>query len=337
MHTVTVTGPGRDRGREYGRVEKHDILAVAAALKSHLARTGHPPGPLSRRLETSGLIAAAERHTPDVWAEVAALATSSGAGIGDTLLLTFLDEAWGLTRGCSTVARTIPGHRTDAGAVPPSTEIAQTMDLPAWADDRPLVLRLATLETPTVLALAYPGSIGLCGANQAGVGVAVNALPQFDVDTDGLGVAFIVRHLLTLTSLADCQEFLESVPHAAGQAYTIAAVDGIAAFEASAEGVAKVSAPDATSIVHTNHPLEGIGPSSTSSRERLAAVSRSIDAGCALTDALIPDAVLDGARLGDSNVTFGAFRAIGSEGVVRFISGSDLRKGRHEWSRMAFG
>ena len=74
------------------------------------------------------------------------------------LLLVFLDEVWGLTRrtGCSVIGRVVPGRPggPDRPAVPPTTELGQTMDLPAWTQGRARVLRIIPGDAPTALVLA---------------------------------------------------------------------------------------------------------------------------------------------------------------------------------------
>ena len=335
MRVVTFAGPGTHRGHQYGQALAPDIAAAATALKNHLAGAGHPPGALATRLLSSPLVRAAQEYTPDLWDEVTSLAGGARVPLEDVLLLTFLDEVWALTRapgapGCSVIARYVDG-----------TEIGQTMDLPDWTVGRAIVLRIASDSAPTALVMAYPGTIGLCGANEAGLGVAVNALSHLPLDEAGLGVAFVTRHLLTLSTLAQAESFLNSVPHAAGQAYTIAAPDGIATFEASSAGVHRVSDPGSLALAHTNHELplrDGTfeRPPDESSRERLAVLHTCIERKASLADALTGDVVLDGQHWGDPNLTFAAFRTVASDPMVRFIDGVDLRAGRHEWSRFAF-
>lgn len=340
MRVTTIAGAGLHRGLDYGREHAHGIADAATALKIHLAAAGHPPGPLGQRLATSPLVRVAADLTPDLWAEVTAIASGSRVSLDDVLLLTFLDEVWGMLRapGCSVAARVVTGP-AEAPATPPTTEIGQTMDLPTWTQGRAGALRIGADHAPTALALAYPGSIGLCGANEAGVGVAVNALTRAPTQEEGLGVAFVTRHLLTLTTLAAAEDFLTSVPHAAGQAYTVVAPDGMATFEADAAGVRRVTEPGATSIAHTNHPLAadpgGRAPSE-SSATRLAAITRGLAEHQPFADLLTGEVTVDGTKWGDPFLTFGAFRAIGSEPVVRFIEGTELRRGRREWARFAF-
>ncbi len=341
MRVFTMAGPGSQRGLEYGQEDAAEIAATAAALKVHLAAAGHPAGPLGRRLATSGLARAAAELTPDLWSEVNAIALASRVPLEDVLLLTFLDEVWAMTDalGCSTLARVVPGT-PGTPPTPRTTEIGQTMDLPAWATGRMVVLRVGPVAGPTALVMAYPGSIGLCGANEDGLGVAVNALRRAPWDEDGLGVAFVVRHLLTLSTLADAAAFLTGVPHAAGQAYTIAAPDGIATFEADGSGVRRVSEPGCAALAHTNHSLDSANGAnvtpSASSLARLDLLRGALDRHEPFSSALSGDLILDGHRWDDPHVTLGAFRAVGSEASARFIDASDIRAGRHDWSRLTY-
>ncbi len=335
MRIVTFAGPGAQRGLQYGQALGPDIAAAATALKTHLAGAGHPPGALAMRLLSSPLVRAAQEYTPDLWDEVTSMAGGARVPIEDVVLLTFLDEVWALTRapgapGCSVIARNVNG-----------TEIGQTMDLPDWTVGRAIVLRVASDHTPTALVMAYPGTIGLCGANEAGLGVAVNALSHLPLDEAGLGVAFVTRHLLTLSTLVQAQSFLTAVPHAAGQAYTIAAPDGIATFEASSAGVHRVDDPGSPALAHTNHELalrdRAVDrPPDESSRERLAVLLACIERKASLAEALSGDVVLDGRHWGDPNLTFAAFRAAASDPIVHFIDGAVLRSGRRDWSRFSY-
>lgn len=345
MRVTTLAGSGTQRGLDHGRELASEIAATVTAFKAHLAATGHPPDPLGRRLAASGLVRTAAEHEPDLWAEVVAIAGGARLPLEDILLLVFLDEVWGLTRraGCSSVARILAGRPADATgpARPATTEIGQTMDLPAWSADRALVLRISSGSGPAALLLAYPGSIGLCGANDAGLGVAVNALPRAPASEDGLGVTFILRRLLTATSLAQAEDIVRTVPHAAGQAYTIAAPDGIASFEADAEAVRRVSTPGIAAVAHTNHYLASRGSESgdlatESSAERLGLVMRCLEQHGEFGRLLTEDVVVDGSRWQDRFITFGAFRAIGDETSVRFIDGAAIRAGHREWTKVAF-
>lgn len=340
MRVTTLAGTGTQRGLDLGHTLASEVAATSTAFKTHLAATGHPPDQLGRRLAASGLVRTAADLVPDLWAEVVAIAGGARVPLEDVLLLVFLDEVWALTRraGCSTIARVIDDPRNDRV----TTELAQTMDLPAWSRDRAQVLRITGRGVPAALVLAYPGSIGLCGANEAGVGVAVNALPRAAMSESGLGVQFIIRHLLTLETLADAEAFLTTVPHAAGQAYTVAARDGIACFESDAAGTRRITPAGATVIAHTNHWLAQESapenaPVTESSRERLTLLTHCLQSNGDVADVLTQEVAVDGERWGDPFTTFAAFRAMGEENCVRVIDGEAIRAGHREWTKVAFG
>ena len=158
MRVTTLAGAGLQRGLEQGRDHGEAIADTVTAIKTHLAAAGHSPGPLGDRLATSALTTVAADLTPDLWAEVTAIADGSRIPLADVLLLVFLDEVWGMTRapGCSVVARTVPG-RPGSPPSPPSSEIGQTMDLPAWAQGRSVALRVRSDHAPTRWSSPTPG------------------------------------------------------------------------------------------------------------------------------------------------------------------------------------
>jgi isopenicillin-N N-acyltransferase-like protein len=328
MQTVTLVGTGQQRGHAHGAELGAHVQQTATALKSHLRSRGHDVDALAARLESSGLCRVAADLTPDLWSEVTATADAAGVPLADVLLLTFLDEVWGLTRsaGCSVIARRGPF----------GVEVGQTMDLPAWTVGRLLVLRSCPPDSPRALLMSYPGMIGLCGANESGLALAVNALDQFGMDENGLGVALIARALLSRTSIDDAAGFLASVPHAAGQSYTIGAKGRIATFEAGPGRLDLVSDADADACLHTNHPLGMKENARESSLARLRVLQRAVADDVGIEESLSGEVVLDGVRYGDRNSTFAAFASSAGDPGVRFIDGVDLRSGGREWTAVPF-
>lgn len=325
MEQVTLVGTGHERGYQHGSQLAGEIRDTVAALTSHLRAAGHDPEDLAGRLLTSSISTTTQRWLPDLWHEAVGTAEGADVPVTDICLLVFLDEVWGLTRpGCSVIAR-----RTSQG-----TEVGQTMDLPEWTIGRPIVLHLVPQTGQPQLVMSYPGDIGLCGAS-SDIAVAVNALSQFGLSEDGVGVAFILRHLLTLASVAECEAFLREVPHAAGQAYTIGDGSSVATFEAGPGVMRRVSEPGAAACLHTNHPLDTLVHPERSTSIRLASLKASLDEDGTVEAALSDAVVLDGTRYGDPNSTFAAFVARSGQADVSFIDGVDLRAGSTSWSTFA--
>jgi predicted choloylglycine hydrolase len=328
MKTITIIGSGSERGTEHGTVLRDDIRSTVAALKDHLTARGHDVDTMALQLVSSTLCDVAASITPDLWHEVTATARGAQVPVADILLLTFLDEVWGMARrrGCSVMAR-----RRPSGA-----EVGQTMDLPAWTVGRVVVVRSHPDVAPPALIMSYPGMIGLCGANAAGLAVAVNALDQLGLSEEGLGVALVVRHLLSLETIHEAEHFLSTVPHAAGQAYTLIARDRVVTYEAGPGHFARVSAADTRSCLHTNHLLSRPEDARESSAARLRVLQEAEEAHDDLESALSGAVVLDGSRYDDPNTTFAAFTYSSGQPGVHVIDGADLRDHRRNWTMVPF-
>ena len=100
--------------------------------------------------------------------------------------------------GCSAVA-------VRSGANEPPL-LAQTMDLGPSSEGTQAVLRIREDDGREVLVVTRAGMIGLMGANDAGLGVCVNALTLLRHDAHGLPVAFVMRGMLERRSLAEAAD-----------------------------------------------------------------------------------------------------------------------------------
>lgn len=99
------------------------------------------------------------------------------------------------------------------------------------------------------------GMTGLCGMNAAGVSVSVNLIKQLNHNPNGLSVAGIVFGALEKPNLEEASQFVKSIPHASGQAYTLAGNTGIIGFEGSSIGAHEYPKTERGHYAHTNHPL----------------------------------------------------------------------------------
>ena len=249
---IDAAGSPREIGQAHGEHARDLIRTGLDRWRETLAAEGKDADALWHALaRRAGFREAAARWTPDLLAEVDGIA--EGAGVDPDLVFATncLDEAWWWHEkgpGCSAVAV------TDRGPVP---VIGQNMDLDTWMDTTQVVLRLRHADGLEQVLLSRAGVIGLCGANSAGLGVVVNALDQLAVDPHGVPVAFVVRAVLAQCRVDDVRAVLHRLPHASGQAYTAASLDGVVGFECGADAVTEyVNDPDRPGARwHTNHPL----------------------------------------------------------------------------------
>jgi len=191
--------------------------------------------------------------------EVRGIADGSEVKFREMLAFQLIDEVWahgaqsakdqGVV-GCTSLGMTHEGISV----------VGQNMDLEQYRHGHQEVLRIVPDCGPRQLVLAQAGMVGLCGANEAGVSVVVNNLWQLSHSLQGLPVAFVVRGILACRTFVDACNFVESVEHASGQAYTVSGPRGeMQSWECSADGVTRLhtlegSLPGSRAIVQANHP-----------------------------------------------------------------------------------
>ncbi len=261
LTVVHLAGSPRDRGRAHGEALRQPIAEVRERWRASLStRFGvHPDIFIATLLAENHFLNAMRRYTPSLIEEIEGIAEGSGRPNAETLAFQFMDEEWwfGAIRfgnparvvdKCSVIA-----CRAAAGDAP---ILAQNMDLRAFHDGGQAVLRIADERGPGITVLTICGMIALCGANDLGLGVAVNTLWQLPAASGGLPVACVVRGLLAKQTVSEAASWIAETPHASGQHYMLGDPNGFASFEASGRSVRRViwdaSAPN---FIHTNHPI----------------------------------------------------------------------------------
>lgn len=279
---IELSGTPRNRGRAHGEALRKPIAELRERWRASLvARFGaYPDTFIATFLTETRFADAVQRCSPPLLQEIEGIAEGSLRSREETLAFQFMDEEWwfGAARfgragqainRCSVIAT-----RAIAGGSP---ILAQNMDLPAFLDGGQTVLRITGGPEPDATVLTICGMIGLCGANDLGLGVAVNTLWQLPTAIDGLPVACVVRSLLAKRSLKEAASWICETRHASGQHYMLGDPDGFASFEASGKSVARLNWDEsAPSFIHTNHPLtdgqEAALPAEENSRGRYRAL-----------------------------------------------------------------
>lgn len=298
--SVTLAGSPRAIGEAHAAALHESIHDCMHRWLVHLgAQQPEEPIDLLRAfLQETSHVETARRLTPALAEEVDAISRAGGVDADVVWSWVHMDELWTyLSRhdSVSEQARTACSGVAVRASADGHPVVAQNMDLEAFEDWDPLMLRLRPEDGPAVLVLADPGGIGLCGCNAAGVAVTVSTLSQLPSSTDGLGVSFIVRTLLAERDLDSVRRVVSALPHASGQNYLVGTPDGIADFECSADGVREFGSGDDT-IIHTNHPLvSGTTDTGSESVDRLALLRAVVPAGAsrlqvqqALSDRTVP-------------------------------------------------
>jgi isopenicillin-N N-acyltransferase-like protein len=257
---LRLCGPPRAQGRQHGETLRKSISDVRHRWRESLTqRFGvHPDSFIEAFLAQTRFVAAMRYWTPALLEEIEGIAEGSGRSLAETLAFQFMDEEWWFgarhyrqpsaeANHCSIIA-----SRGREGQAP---ILAQNMDLRAYLDGGQAVISTARNGGPRTTIMTICGMIGLCGANEAGVGVAVNTLWQLPSAADGLPVACVMREILEQPDLAAAAKWICQPRHASGQHYLIGDPEGFASFEASATMVSNIPWKDSLVFVHTNHPL----------------------------------------------------------------------------------
>jgi isopenicillin-N N-acyltransferase like protein len=273
-----LSGPPRAQGRQHGETLRTSISDVRLRWRESLTqRFGvHPDSFIEAFLAQTRFVAAMRRWTPGLLEEVEGIAEGSGRSLTETLAFQFMDEEWWFGARHYRQPSAGPNHCSiiaSRGCEGQAPILAQNMDLRAYLDGGQAVISTAIDGRPRTMVMTICGMIGLCGANEAGVGVAVNTLWQLPSAADGLPVACVVREILEQPDLAAATKWICQPRHASGQHYLIGDQGGFASFEASATEVSNILWEDSPAFVHTNHsvaapPNERLKKAEEDSRER---------------------------------------------------------------------
>ena len=98
----------------------------------------------------------------------------------------------------------------------------QNMDVPRYIDGGQVLFRITEPDSGRVsYVFSYAGLIGLCGMNNAPIGITCNTLNQLRPSRTGLPVAFIVRQVLSCGSVEEARAFVRFIDHASGQNFIV--------------------------------------------------------------------------------------------------------------------
>ena len=261
LPVIELSGFPRQRGRTHGEELRSMIRELIGIWKSELASVwGDPDAYIEAFLHDTHFPEAIHRWTPGLMEEVQGIAEGSGIDFNTIFAFQCVDEEWWYGRnrkhGISAIADKCSVAAVFGQEGIP-TLVAQNMDLLSWEDGFQVLLHIRHRDSDLEsFVFTQAGLIAANGMNNRGVGECVNALLQLDQRIDGLPVAFVNRGILERETFEEAVDFVTSVRHASGQAYTIGGPERAATFECSARSVVPFEpVENATRLYHTNHPL----------------------------------------------------------------------------------
>jgi isopenicillin-N N-acyltransferase-like protein len=246
---IEVGGSADECGFTYGQ---HAAGMIARSVEIYLRLTAHHTGlnrtqvlALSRRW-----LEPIQEHTPDLEAEMRAIAAGAGVPFDEILFLNCRTEVLSGVplKECTTIA-----------AIPPATRfnnvlLGQTWDWLGAAHELPLVLKIRQTGKPEIVTLVEAGQLAKIGLNASGFGLCLNWL-ESNQRALGLPVHLLCRAMLNQTHIVEALNLLLRVPRAAAANYTLGSQWGFAAALETTPTKIAVIEPDGGLLVHTNHFL----------------------------------------------------------------------------------
>jgi len=262
MDRLYVSGDGRARGHQHGEARRPLVKEHLTRWKEALSKDlgCDADGYMKRFLEETDFLPVARKMVPDLVAELEGISEGAAVPFHEVLVRMLSDEEPWYRRerkidalrggGCTSIGQS-------AGSGRPAL-VAQNMDVPAWWNGHQMVLQAEDPNTGiSCMVVTVAGKISLAGINSAGMAIACNTLAQLDYSRTGLAEDLVVRGFLAHSDFNAGLAFLQSLPHASGQNYTIAGPGSRAInLECSARSVHEFRLPGNKDFVfHTNHPL----------------------------------------------------------------------------------
>ncbi len=225
---VVTKGSAQARGVAYGRQAK---TRIAYSLRNYerLFRHYADVDWVTACRFAAGYGPVIEDYDASLVEEMQGIAEGAGCSYDDILTMNVRTEVmYGLgelraAADCTAFAAlpdaTVDGH----------TIIGQNWDWHPSAFDSCVILASQPDDRPAFVTVVEAGLLAKMGMNDAGIGVATNAMVS-DIDTGEPGIPYhvLLRALLTSTSFADAVSQVESVHRASSANYLIASKDGSA-------------------------------------------------------------------------------------------------------------
>ena len=191
----------------------------------------------------------AREYAPEIVDEMKGIAAGSKLDFQDIFFLNITYEISGLpVMGCTSFA--IAGDATASGEV----IAGQNFDYMNLWEEYMVLLKMKPIDSPSILALAPPGSLGLIGLNSAGISLNLNLLRNKDSLTPQGEVPshIILRKVLTSENISEAISMIASAGRRSAKNYLLASEQGdIADVEVTLDDI-DINFPRRSILTHAN-------------------------------------------------------------------------------------
>src|SRR5262245_60846706 len=255
---IEVSGPPRERGRQYGRAAAARIRLGVEHYTAQLGATAFP-WPAVREL-VHRYLPTIEAFEPAYVEEMRGIAEGAGLEFEAIVLLNARTEV--LKSAQRRQAPTVEPERDGCTGVVVLPEAslgrtvihAQNWDWKVECAETAVVLRVLRDDGPDLLTFTEAGGLARSGLNAAGIAITANYL-ESDRDYRQVGVplALIRRKVLESEHVALAMRAVYVTPKSAANNMMVSNQDGVAIdFQCSPDEIFQVH-PDGGLLVHANH------------------------------------------------------------------------------------
>lgn len=258
---IDVSGPPRERGRQYGRQAATRIARGVAHYTEQLQGLGLD-GPAIRGL-VADYLPVIERFDASYVEEMRGIADGANLPFEEVVLLNARTEILKLGArpdlrarlaaaedpdGCTGVVA-LPGATADGRLIH-----AQNWDWKAECAETAVVLRIRRDDGPDILTFTEAGGLARCGLNAAGIAITANYLESNrDYCQVGVPLALIRRKVLESEHLALAMRAVYATPKSPSNNMIVSHAGGVAIdFECAPDETFQVHPQDGL-LVHANH------------------------------------------------------------------------------------
>lgn len=249
-----VSGPARERGRQYGALAREQIentIRVYQKIFYHYANLTWDQVQQRARV----FIPIIESFDPEIMEEIRGVAMGCNHLVEDIVALNSRTELmYGITsQECTAIGA---GGAATGGN---GTIIGQNWDWKKELRNSCVILEIVQPPRPTILMMTEAGIVGKIGLNDAGLGVCLNLLvSDSDGSVSGVPIHIMLRGILNSRNIGNAVKLVAKHPRAGSSNYLIGERTGqIVSLEVSPKNFDVLFAEDGI-MIHTNHFISPI-------------------------------------------------------------------------------
>lgn len=254
---ISVRGPVRERGRQYGEAARDRVRRSAALYSEQLRRMDLDDAAIEDL--AAQFLPRIEAFEPKYVEEMQGIAEGAGIPVGHVVLINARTEIISLARLKAGLADDDPDGCTGAIILPERSATGQVIhgqnwDWKAECVETSVVLRVEREDGPDFMTFTEAGGLARCGFNAAGIAITANYLESDrDYKQQGIPLALIRRRVLEQQHVAHAMRAVAVTPKACSNNMMISHIGGWAIDFECAPDESFPLYPEAGLIVHANH------------------------------------------------------------------------------------